>query len=187
MMRLLLLLCGALVVVIIAEISTGQRAGSEFGTPAAMGPPGALARSATRLAESDRVHWVTVILDRPLFSPDRRPAPGTPIAAAAAGVPRLTGIIMTPDRAVAIFRDDEGVKPLVARPGDTVGGWVITTIAADGVSLRKVDARITVRPEFDAGSATPGGAPVQQEISRWIAPAPTGLLRARWSNPQLQP
>jgi hypothetical protein len=187
MTRLLLVLCGALVVVIAAEIVTGQGAGGEFGPPAAMVPPGALARSTSRPAEQDRARWVAVILDRPLFSPDRRPAPGAPIAVAAAGVPRLTGIIMTPDRAVAIFRDDEGAKPLVEGPGGSVGGWVIATIAADGVSLRKVDARITVRPEFDASSATPAGGPVQQEISRWITPAPTGLLRARWSNPQLQP
>jgi hypothetical protein len=48
-----------------------------------------------------------------------------------------------------------------------------------------------VMPQFDAAGAStsvaPARAAVDQGISRWIAAAPTGLLRARWSNPQLQP
>jgi hypothetical protein len=81
----------------------------------------------------------------------------------------------------------------VVRPGDSVGGWLVSAIAANGVNLRRADDRITVTPEFDAVSAgasaglTPARAADNQGIARWIAAAPTGLLRARWSNPQLQP
>jgi hypothetical protein len=191
MTRLLLLLCGALVVVIAAEIAPGHPADGEFGPAAAVRTAGGPVRGGSRPAEPALVRWVADILDRPLFAPDRRPAPGAPTAAAAIGVPHLTGIIVTPDDAAAIFRQAEDAKSLVARRGDSVGGWVVSTIAANGVTLRKADDRITVMPQFDAAGAStsvaPARAAVDQGISRWIAAAPTGLLRARWSNPQLQP
>jgi hypothetical protein len=191
MTRLLLLLCGVLVVVIAAEISPGQRGAREFGPAAALRAAGGPARGLSRPAQPALVHWVADILDRPLFAPDRRPAPGASTVAAAVGVPRLTGIIMTPDEATAIFRQAEDAKPLVARSGDSVGGWVVSMIAANEVTLRKADDRVTVTPQFDATSVstsvTPARAAVHPGISRWIASAPTGLLRARWSNPQLQP
>ena len=43
--------------------------------------------------------------------------------------------------------------------------------------------------EFAAAGAgvTKARAAVHPGISRWTVAAPTGLLRARWSNPQLQP
>jgi hypothetical protein len=191
MTRLLLLLSGALVVVIAAEIAPGHRTAGEFGPAAAVRAAGGRARGVSRPTEPALVRWVADILDRPLFAPDRRPAPGTPTATAAVGVPHLTGIVMTPDDAAAIFRQAENAKFLVARPGDSVGGWVVSTIAENGVTLRKADDRVTVTPEFDAAGASTGVTPARaaghQETSRWVAAAPTGLLRARWSNPQLQP
>jgi hypothetical protein len=192
MTRLVLLLCGALVVVIAAEIAPGHPPAEEFGPAGAARMAGGLARGISRPAEPALVRWVADILDRPLFAPDRRPAPGAPpTAVAAVGVPRLTGIVMTPDAAAAIFRQAANAKSLVVRPGDSVGGWVVSTIAANGVTLRKASERITVTPEFEAADAgagvTAGRAAIHQGISRWIAAAPSGLLRARWSNPQLQP
>ncbi len=195
MTRLVLLLCGALAVVIAAEISPRPHAAGEFDPAGAVQMSGGPARGASRRAEPALVRWMTDILDRPLFAPDRRPAAGAVIAAAAVGVPHLTGIIMTPDAATAIFRQAEDAKPLVARRGDSVDGWVVSTIAANAVELRKLDARITLTPEFDAASASTGPtttvtsarAAADPGISHWIASAPTGLLRARWSNPQLQP
>lgn len=187
MTRLLLLLSGALAVVIAAEISPWQRTADEFGPAAAVRPSAASARDRSRRAGSDMVHWVAVILARPLFAPDRRPAHDAPSAAAAAGVPRLSGIIVAPGEAAAIFRQHEGAKPLVARPGDLVGGWVLSTISANRVNLRKADARITLTPEFDGAADSPAPGVAYQTVSRWLVAPPTGLLRARWSNPQLQP
>jgi hypothetical protein len=185
MRRLLLLLCGVLVAVIAAEVSQGQRATGEIGPAAGIRPERASTLGASRAADADLAQWMAVILDRPLFSGDRRPV--AIVAAAAAGVPRLAGIIMAPDQAAAIFQRAKGAKPLVARPGEAVGEWVVTTIAADGVSLRKADARITLTPQFDGGPATGAPAAAPHATSRWVAAASTGLLRARWSNAQLQP
>ncbi|HTB42400.1 MAG TPA: hypothetical protein VK741_02145 [Acetobacteraceae bacterium] len=186
MRRLLLLLCGALVAAIAAEFSLGHREAGEIGPAAAIRPAGAAAPGVSRAADTDLARWLAVILDRPLFAGDRRPVAGAS-AAAAAGVPRLAGIIMAPDHAAAIFQQAKGAKPLVAGPGDSVGEWVVSTIAADGVSLRKADARITLTPQFDDGHTAVASAAAQHPASRWVAAAPTGLLRARWSNPQLQP
>jgi hypothetical protein len=201
MTRLVLLLCGALVAVIAVEISFGVRAVGELAPAPAIGPagqlsraasrrtdvaPGPLSRGASRRTDADLGRWVAVILNRPLFAPDRRPAPGASTVVAAAGVPRLSGIVVAPGEAGAIFQP-KGAKPLVAHPGDVVGGWMVSAIAANGVTLRKADDRITVTPEFDAASATPTHAAVHPGISRWTEAAPSGLLRARWSNPQLQP
>lgn len=202
MTRLLLLLCGALVAVIAVEISFGVRAVGEFGPATSIrppgplshrasrrtdAPPGPLSRGASRRTDADLGRWVAVIVDRPLFAPDRRPAAGAPTVVAAAGVPRLSGIVVAPGETAAIFQQ-KGAKPLVAHPRDVVGGWVVSTIAANGVTLRKADDRITVTPEFDvSASVTPAKAAVHPGISRWTVAAPTGVLRARWSNPQLQP
>jgi hypothetical protein len=69
---------------------------------------------------------MAVVLARPLFAPDRKLVPGT--MAAQPGMPRLTGIIATADGALAIFQPAGGVRPVVARPGERVGGWEVMTI-----------------------------------------------------------
>lgn len=186
MTRLLLLLSAALVMVVAAEIAPWPGGAGGSGPVAAGRPSDAAGRDASRRTGSDLGRWVGVILDRPLFSPNRRPAPGAPTTVAAAGVPRLSGIVMAPDEAVAIFRQAKGAKPLVVRAGELVDGWVVSTIGANGVDLRKDDARMTVTPQFDDGTA-PARADLSRTVSRWVVAPPTGLLRARWSNPQLQP
>lgn len=186
MTRLLLLASAALVMVIAAEIAPWPRGAGGSGPAAAGRPADAAGPGASRRTDSELGRWVAAILDRPLFSPDRRPAPGAPTAVAGAGVPRLTGIVMAPEEAVAIFRRANGAKPLVVRAGELVDGWVVSTIGANGVDLRKADARMTVTPQFDDGTA-PAEAVASRSVSRWLVAPPTGLLRARWSNPQLQP
>jgi len=189
MTRLLLLLASALVVVIAVEISPWQRPASGFGPAASVRPaaaPVAPVRHPPPRTKADMDRWVSVILARPLFVQDRRPARGAPTAATAAGVPRLSGIIVAPEESVAIFQA-KGAKPQVAGPGDLVDGWVVSRIAANGVDLRKADARITLTPEFEDVAKAPAPAAADQIASRWVAAPPTGLLRERWSNPQLQP
>jgi hypothetical protein len=196
MTRPLLLLSVALAAVIVAEISPWQQAADRSGpvgqhatelrTAAALRPSDAVGRGAFSRTDSELARWVAVTLRRPLFAPNRRPARGAQTTVAAAGVPHLSGIVITPEHAVAIFRRPEGAKPLVAHAGDVVDGWVVGTIAANGVDLHKADARITVTPQFDDSNILTR-AVTSQSVSRWTVAAPTGLLRARWSNPQLQP
>ena len=140
----------------------------------------------TRQAGGSSSQWMTVALARPLFAPDRRPVPGT--VAADPGMPRLTGIIASPDGAIAIFQPAGGLKPVVAHRGERVGGWEVRAIAADAVDMRKENEVVVLSPSFD-GVQRKGVArqEAKKPTTRWEAAAATGLLRARWSNPQLQP
>jgi general secretion pathway protein N len=182
---LLALLCCLLLAVVAAEAM--QR-------PGTLGHAGA-AIVATRRPEPREVkrvsqagvsrnQWVAASLARPLFAPDRRPVAG--VLSADPGMPRLAGIIASPDGAVAIFQPAGTVKPVVARSGERIGGWEVTAIAADAVNLRKENNVVVLSPRFD-GAVHTAVARQEQARPRWEQPAPSGMLRARWANPQLQP
>jgi hypothetical protein len=94
---------------------------------------------------------------RPLFSPDRRPPrPESGPAGAPEGIPRLTGIIIGPSGARAIFDDGSG-RAKVAAQGDTLGRFKIGTIAPGQVSLIASEGERVLRPKF-AGSTQASGA-----------------------------
>jgi hypothetical protein len=186
MKRMLALLCVLLLAVVAAEAT--QRSGANShpirrtATTHPLQPP-----VTTHLASAESLdQWMKVALARPLFAPDRKPVAGT--VAADPGMPRLAGIIESPDAAVAIFQPADGVRPVVARHGEKVGGWEVTSIATGAVNLRRENDVVILSPRFDG--ARPDGT-VKQDANnpkpRWEAPAPTGVLRARWSNPHLQP
>jgi hypothetical protein len=186
MMRALALLCGLLVAVITAEVWSGWNGddgtGRAAAAPVVVTPPTAAPGAQRR---GSRQQWVTTVLGRPLFAPDRRPA------AEAGGsdpvLPRLTGIIASPDHAVAIFQPADG-KPVAVRHGATIGGWAVLNIVSAGVSLEKAGRRIVLSPRLDGvRSGGIAAAEAQPAPSRWLVAPATGILRARWSNPQLQP
>ena len=85
--------------------------------------------------------WAATALARPLFAPDRRPVPeprGAAVAGGPAGreLPRLTGVMVTPGGAAAIFAGAaEGAKPQVMRVGDSLGGFEVKAIMAGEVTL----------------------------------------------------
>ena len=116
-------------------------------------------------------------LDRPLFSPTRRPpsAGGGPVEEAFIG-DRLTGIIVSPERRLAIFAVPAG-KPIVVTEGDSVGGWQVETITPTAVSLRgpsgsrifqpKADAALDAkRRALPAANAVPPGPPAGRPAAR---------------------
>ncbi len=188
MIRSLGLLCCLLTGAVAAELIELDRPLRE--TAAVTGadlPPVAMPlgiRSADAQAEADRS--LAVVLGRPLFTPDRRPAADA--VAADAGMPRLTGIIASSGGAVAIFQAAGTARPVVVRHGDAVDGWRVMTVTAESVALRKDRDRVVLTPRF-AGSQTgltARAAPLPP-ATRWEAAAADGVLRARWSNPQLQP
>jgi general secretion pathway protein N len=186
MSRLLVLLSGLLIAVIAMELAH-SRSGDDHPQPEVI----PVERVATPVArptgqvKGSRDQWASTLLARPLFAPDRKPVGDSP--AASIGLPRLAGIIASADGAVAIFQPAGSVKAVVARHGDTVAGWEVTTVALDTVTLRKANDRIVLKPRFNGVETTAGAAEPKQPRPRWEVAAPTGLLRARWSNPQLQP
>jgi hypothetical protein len=91
---------------------------------------------------------LTEILARPIFSPDRRPIGPGPKSVA--GLSRLTGIIVTGSRKVAIFEAPSGGKPEVATEGSHVNAYEVTAISSAGVTVVGPGGTTVMTPIFDA-------------------------------------
>jgi hypothetical protein len=178
------LLFGLLVAIVAAELSygTGDGKGTSQATEAMHVMPAATKSAASPATSVDQ--WVAVALARPLFAPDRKPVAS---ASGDAGLPRLTGIVASSNDGVAIFQANENKKVLLVRRGETIAGWQVTRIAGDTVGLRKADNQIVLRPQFENSKSSGAAKEATQPQSRWEVAAQTGILRGRWSNPQLQP
>jgi len=103
----------------------------------------------------------------PLLGPTQRP----PEAASSdnAGDPRLpdvrlTGIVIEPDRRIAIFAVN-GTKSVVLSEGEALKDWRIDSISPQKVSLSGPAGTMTLKPKPDANlvrSAPPAAAPAGQ-------------------------
>jgi hypothetical protein len=116
---------------------------------------------------------VAVALARPLFNSTRRPPQDAPGGAADSDLSdaRLTGIVTTPGRRIAIFAVN-GDKPLKVAEGDAVSGWRIESITPREVSLSGPTGGKTLQPKLDPTLApTPGQPPIGQPGGR-APPAP---------------
>ena len=115
------------------------------------------------------------ILARPLFSQTERPA----AAAIANGGPtlpkvRLTGIVIEPNRHLAIFAAPDG-KPLVRSEGEMIDEWRLETIAPHEVALSGPGGTATIVPKFE---------PMQAGVAGAAFPVPTPGSRARSATPE---
>jgi hypothetical protein len=105
------------------------------------------------------------ILDRPIFSPDRRgpPAPKSADMSASSAdkaAPeirgRLAGVTLGPgEKREAVFARGEGEKPLVVREGDEVDGWTVSSIEPSRVVLTSTFGQRSIEPTFGAVGETP--------------------------------
>lgn len=100
------------------------------------------------------------ILARPLLSPGRRPPAAARAATPATELPRLTGIIISPDGSSAIFAGRP--RALVVPEGGRVGEYTVRQIAPGLVTLNGPVGLVALRPSFDA--ARPGRATVGQPL-----------------------
>jgi len=114
---------------------------------------------------------LTTILGRPLFSPTRQPParPDQPTDAGLADV-RLTGIVIEPDRHLAIFAMP-GAKPIVRAEGGTVNDWRIDNIALDAVVLSGPTGSTTLQPKIDASLTRRAPAPPPPRLPAVAPPA----------------
>jgi len=88
--------------------------------------------------------WLTEIMARPLFNPDRHP-----VDIGMRGLPRLTGIIVAGPQRVAIFAGPADGRPLVAQAGAHVGAYEVRAVADEGVTMVGPEGISMIRPVFD--------------------------------------
>ncbi|WP_342629383.1 hypothetical protein AAC691_06420 [Nguyenibacter vanlangensis] len=93
--------------------------------------------------------WRQTVLARPLFSPSRRPATAQ---GAAAGTPRLAGIVVSGGRRHAIFMIPGQDRGQVADIGATVGPWRVVAIEGGAVRVRGAGGEQSLRPDRDRGA-----------------------------------
>jgi len=119
---------------------------------------------------------VATILERPLFSRDRRPASAAAVAIQVdAPLPRLTGIVIGPEGARAFFAPTDGGRAKIVAVGGSLGPYRVTSIDATGVRIEGVGEPRTLVLAFgpqavptDAplptaeGGGAPNGLPPQQ-------------------------
>ena len=115
-------------------------------------------------------------LAQPLFSATRRPpdtAGGSQPAEPELLNVRLTGIVLEPERRLAIFAVP-GSKPLSRAEGETINDWRVESIGPSQVSLSGAAGTMVLEPKFDPAlvRAQPAaGAPVPNPLFP-IPPAP---------------
>jgi len=159
------------VLLILAAAALGGTIALEFGrrlpdgdlmVPATAPLPAPVAPPLTPAGEADDAgRRVAEVLARPLFSPGRRPAAQAAAGtAAAAPLPRMTGVIVTPAGRRAIFVNGAG-KPTVVTEGERIGVYAVQSIEAGRVTLAGPDGQRVVATAFDPKPAarTAGPAP----------------------------
>ena len=107
--------------------------------------------------------WSEIVLARPLFALDRRPAPGA--AGAQDGLPRLAGTIRSDADVLAIFAApgatvEGAAKTLVVGRSGSVAGWTVAAIEDGAVTLERGARSAIVRVSFTnlAVAAVPAAA-----------------------------
>jgi len=131
------------------------------------------AASPTTRGQSPRPEeLVATALARPLFSSTRRPPQDAPSGAADSDLSdaRLTGIVTTPGRRIAIFAVN-GDKPLKVAEGDAVSGWRIESITPREVSLSGPTGGKTLQPKLDPTLASTAGQPPIGQPGGRVPPA----------------
>jgi hypothetical protein len=121
---------------------------SNGGLPANAGPSAGPATRTGAAAPQNRLNaWRDQILLRPLFTPGRRPAEVA--VQSVSGLSRLTGIILTGTRRVAIFAAPSGGPPIIVEEGARVGAYEVRQIADTSVTVAGPDGVTVIRPIFD--------------------------------------
>jgi len=147
----LLALCAVLSALIALELEQAAGLADAPGAPneASAAQPSAQARAlpgeSIALAP---VQQFDEIVERTLFDASRRAAPEESDEPAAPAELRdliLTGVVITPEAKLALFRDKTPSQVIRLGPGDAFGKWLLEEVRDDGVTLRRGQARRELR------------------------------------------
>jgi hypothetical protein len=124
--------------------------------PDASGRPGETPRAAAGIAPVPAFAAFSAALDRPLFSPSRRPAAtANPAGSGLAGRYRLLGLVSAGDARHALIADGE--RRFEIAEGATLEGWTVARIEQDRVLLSSSSGRavLTLRRAAELGAEAP--------------------------------
>ncbi|WP_428487843.1 hypothetical protein [Rhodopila sp.] len=128
--------------------------------------PNAATRTQVTPSRTEIDRRLSEILARPVFSPDRRPVDsGTH---SVAGLSRLTGIVVTGSRKIAIFAAPSGEQPIVVEEGSHINAFEVTSITSAGVTVVGPGGSAVMTPVFDPAppNAPRLQVPLRQELPR---------------------
>ena len=153
---LLLVVCGALSLLIYRELTLGPS------TEAAAKGSTAVPTTLSALPPEPQFSMLPIedfqaILERPIFSPGRRPPPvGSVELSATTGDVSfvLKGILIDADERTALFRSKRSDKLVRLGEGDKIEGWTLVRIEADQVFLVRGEIEKVLEPTF--GPPAPG-------------------------------
>lgn len=128
---------------------------------------------------------LSATLDRPLFSPSRRPPPAPPSivqapapAALASSPPTvvLLGVVMDGETARAVVRAGADKRLLRAQMGDDIDGWKVAQIDGRKVVLASEDGRFATYRLFteERGATQTNGGAASGNSQMQQTPTPSG-------------
>ena len=103
-------------------------------------------------------------------------------AAPDTALPRLSGVVVGPGGASAIFSDDDAGRLVVLAPGDAIGGYAIRAITPGEVVLEGPKGRLVLMPVERAGprAESPPPPPSAAEQGAVATGATVGGLAVRY-------
>jgi hypothetical protein len=160
-----------------------------FSAAARAEEPGRAAAALANPVAAQSLDQLSMILDRPLFSPSRRrlPAPSPPVVQAPAppALPApppdlvLFGVVMDGESARAVVRAGADKRLLRAQIGDEIDGWKVAQIDGRKVVLASQDGRFATfrlfnneRGGTDANRGVASDGPKNSQMQQ--APSPAG-------------
>jgi hypothetical protein len=148
-----------------------------IGRPAATAQaakPGAAPLPAAGQFKMPPMKTFQAILDRPVFSPSRRPKAGAAVVVSQDLAVRLAGVSGTAKTPLAILVPNDGGDTVILRQGQQYRGWTLSEIdfSSKTVLFRRGDDEVKVEMKFEAAPRQ-----VRQRPARPDARQPPGAQR----------
>jgi hypothetical protein len=148
-----------------------------------------LAIAGTQGAAADQTQaLVSTSLGRPLFEPSRRPPESDVRKASHSGIPRLSGIVITPIGRSAIFESKDNLETVVST-GAHLDGFLVQSIGNGSVLLIGPSGPRIIEPTFKSNAPSTGTTAVSPSASLASipstsqAPSPFASLRGLTGRP----
>lgn len=185
----------AILVAGVAVVASGFGNRVDWGKEGPAPKPAAVTQAAKPVARVQPLSHYAAVWQKPLFNPDRKPAPesgGSGSARVSIGDLELTGIMLTPDVRVALLHDRRSGRDVRVREGESLpeSAWTLRELKPRGAVFEQAGQRTELvlkvpdappaGPAPESKSAPPAGkgAAVKSAGPATSGSAPIPLKRA---------